>query len=111
MSPPSLYCLLSFQTSTADTPLNVPQSIGVHYRAFGILLLEDDRGNLVETIIHDNANSGAQGITLSILYKWLNGRGKPPTWSSLLEVLRHIELHVLAQDIEQELFLRGWMED
>ncbi len=59
----------------------------------------------METIIHDN--NGAVNINLSIFQMWLNGRGKPPTWASLLEVLRDIELCVLAQDIEKGLSLRG----
>ncbi len=105
--PPTLHCLLSFQlhSSAAQSPINIPQEIGTHYRQFGILLLQDDRGNLVDTIIHDEPNYGAVNINLSILQKWLNGRGKPPTWSSLIQVLRDIELRVLAHDIEQELQL------
>ncbi len=105
--PPTLHCLLSFQSSAAQSPINIPQEIGTHYRQFGILLLQDDRGNLVDTIVHDELNYGAVNINLSILQKWLNGRGKPPTWSSLIQVLRDIELSVLAYDIEQELHLRG----
>ncbi len=107
--PPTLHFLLSFQlhSSAAQSPINIPQEIGIHYRQFGILLLQDDRGNLVDTIVHDELNYGAVNINLSILQKWLNGRGKPPTWSSLIQVLRDIELSVLAYDIEQELHLRG----
>ena len=105
--PPTLHCLLSFQlhSSAAQSPINIPQEIGIHYRQFGILLLQDDRGNLVDTIVHDELNYGAVNINLSILQKWLNGRGKPSTWSSLIQVLRDIELSVLAHDIEQELQL------
>ncbi len=102
-----MHCLLSFQSATAGA-INIPQAIGVQYRPFGILLLQDDSGNLVETIIHDSTKFGAMDINLSILQKWLNGRGKPPTWTSLLEVLRDIELCVLAHHIEQELLQRGW---
>ena len=84
--------------------INIPLEIGVSYRQFGILLLEDDRGNLMDTIIHDERCNGVLNINLTILQKWLNGTGKPPTWSSLIEVLRDIELNSLADDIENELY-------
>ena len=105
---PTLQAALSFWCSARQRAINIPQEIGVSYRQFGILLLEDDRGNLVDTIIHDERSNGVLNINLTILQKWLQGTGKPPTWSSLIEVLRDSELNVVAQDIEQELQLRGW---
>ena len=107
---PTLHCTLSFWCSARQRAINIPLEIGVSYRQFGILLLEDDRGNLVDTIIHDERCNGVLNINLTILQKWLQGTGKPPTWSSLIEVLRDIELSVLANDIEKELHLRGWTE-
>ena len=106
---PTLHCTLSFWCSARQRAINIPLEIGVSYRQFGILLLEDDRGNLVDTIIHDERCNGVLNINLTILQKWLQGTGKPPTWSSLIEVLRDIELNALAHDIEQELHLRGWI--
>ena len=101
-SKPTLPNLISFQRHHEAKRINIPQLIGIKFREFGILLLEDDQGSLVEIIIHERC-SRAVDINLIILQKWLQGTGKPPTWSSLIEVLRDIELNVLANDIEQEL--------
>ena len=89
--------------------INIPQKIGTKYRPFGILLLEDDDGDLVEAIVHDEMPNGVLNINLTILRKWLKGTGKPPTWASLIEVLRDIDLKALASDIEQECHCRGWV--
>ena len=40
-------------------------------------------------------------IVLKILQDWLDKKGVPVTWKSLIEVLRHIELKELADQIEQ----------
>ena len=40
-------------------------------------------------------------IVVKILKDWLNKKGVPVTWKSLIEVLRHIEHSVLAKQIEQ----------
>ena len=40
-------------------------------------------------------------INIEILQEWVTGRGKQPvTWTTLVEVLRDIELSVLAAEIE-----------
>ena len=49
---------------------------------------------------HKNYNNAEQ-INTEILQEWLTGRGKQPvTWTTLVEVLRDIELSALASDIE-----------
>ena len=49
---------------------------------------------------HKHLND-AERINEEILEKWLVGKGKQPvTWATLVEVLRDIELSVLADDIE-----------
>ena len=43
----------------------------------------------------------AEQINMEIFRQWINGRGKHPiTWKTLVEVLRDIELNVLAGEIE-----------
>ena len=43
----------------------------------------------------------AEEIDTEILQEWLTGRGKQPvTWTTLVEVLRDIELSTLAGKIE-----------
>ena len=55
---------------------------------------------MVKIIAHKNLNNAEQ-INTEILQEWLTGRGKKPvTWTTLVEVLRDIELSTLAGDIE-----------
>ena len=43
----------------------------------------------------------AEQINMEILQEWVSGRGKQPvSWATLTEVLRGVELSVLASDIE-----------
>ena len=73
--------------------------IATKYFEFGILLLEDSNGSRVRIIQHENHD--VERINTTILQQWLTGRGKQPvTWATLVEVLRDIELHTLAHEIE-----------
>ena len=100
---PTLPRLLSFHSCSNQRNINIPEEIGIHYRSFGILLLNDERGNLVENIVHDERHNGAACINLMILKRWVNGTGRPVTWRVLVEVLKDIELGELAREIEEVL--------
>ena len=100
---PTLPRLLSFYSCSNQRNINIPEEIGIHYRCFGILILNDERGNLVENIVHDERHNGAACINLMILKRWVNGTGRPVTWRVLVEVLKDIELGELAREIEEKL--------
>ena len=79
--------------------INVPQQIGTNFKKFGILLLEDENGARIQSIVHDCRGNSGQ-ITIKILQEWIAGRGKlPVSWDTLIEVLRDIDLGTLADDI------------
>ena len=79
--------------------INIPQEIGTQYTKFGIILLEDDSGVRVDSIVREHRER-AEDINTKILQEWLTGRGKQPvTWETLVEVLQDIELSTLAGDI------------
>ena len=74
--------------------------IGTKYVQFGTFLLVDSTGSRIETMAHKHLND-AERINIEILKEWLTGRGKQPvTWATLIEVLRDIELSILADEIE-----------
>ena len=74
--------------------------IGTKYVQFGTFLLVDSTGSRIETMAHKHLND-AERINTEILKEWLTGRGKQPvTWATLIEVLRDIELSILADEIE-----------
>ena len=94
---PTLHELLNFPGQ--EKRLNIPQEIGTKCKTFGTILLEDDSGARVDNIVHENRDS-IERTNTEILQEWLNGRGKQPvTWATLVEVLRDIELSILAGDI------------
>ena len=79
--------------------LRIPQKVGANYFPFGIILLNDRTGSLVNAIEHDcNRQSGP--IVQKILQEWLEGKGVPVTWDSLVKTLRDIDLSSLADQIQ-----------
>ena len=86
---PSLPKLLQFK---------LPQKVGICYSDFGIILLNDEDGSLVETMEADCSRQ-CQSIVRKILMCWLRGGGKPVTWKSLIETLQSCNLNELADQI------------
>ena len=78
--------------------INLPKEIGTRYLPFGKLLLEDDTGMLVDSIVRKHSDS--QQIKIEILEQWIAGKGKHPVnWKTLAKVLYDIELSTLAEEI------------
>ena len=94
---PTLPELLRF-TCTDGRVVSVPVEIATKYVQFGTFLLNDRNGSKVKIIARKN-HYDAEQINTEILQEWLTGRGKK-TWTTLVEVLRDIELSTLAGDIE-----------
>ena len=70
------------------------------YRDFGLFLLEDHNGAKIRALAHKHMND-ANEINVEIIEQWITGKGKHPvTWKTLTEVLRDIELSMLAEEIE-----------
>jgi hypothetical protein len=99
---PTLPLLLKLPPSCSIAKSNcisIPARIGQKYWQFGILLLQDNTGNIVETLEHENQKN-AEMINLKICKKWINGIGLPVSWDVLIQVLHDIELHQLANEIQ-----------
>jgi hypothetical protein len=96
---PTLPLLLKLPPSCSNTDcISIPARIGQKYWYFGIFLLQDNTGNIVEALEHENQKN-AEMINLKICKKWINGIGLPVSWDVLIQVLHDIELHQLANDI------------
>ena len=68
------------------------EQVGVYYLRFGIFLLKDSNGAIVEALEMEHRGSAEQ-INMAIFQRWLQGRGlKPVTWSTLITVLKNIVL-------------------
>ena len=78
--------------------LKLPQQVGSNYLMFGIILLNDETGSRVNAI-DDECRGKSDRIILRILTDWIEGKGLPVTWESLVQTLRDIDLSVLADQI------------
>ena len=81
-------------------PINFPREIGTSFTQFGIHLLQDHHGSVVEAIITEHDKNTLK-INTEILMEWIRGKGKKPaSWRTLRRVLQKIELTVLADEID-----------
>ena len=93
--------------STGDEPtmpdlllLEVPEQIGAAYFTFGVLLLNDKTGQKMD-IIKRKCRHRRDDIVYMILQKWLQGKGRPVTWKTLVKTLQDCgELFSLATEIK-----------
>ena len=79
--------------------LRVPQEVGANYSTFGIFLLDDQTGTQVDSI-EEYCLRNPEKITRKLLQEWLQGKGLPVTWASLVQTLRDTGLSVLADQIQ-----------
>ena len=80
--------------------LNIIESIGTRYPKLGILLLEDDKGVLVDSLRSEYLLN-AEEITRAIFQRWITGTGrKPTTWRTLVDALRQCQLAAQADAID-----------
>ena len=79
--------------------------VGTAYSKMGVFLLKDDTGAVVQALELEHMRD-AEKINMAIFSRWLQGKGaQPVAWSTLIGVLRKIDLCVLAGDIESGLKL------
>ena len=101
--PPSLPKLLNFSTFTGDT-INITREVGSEYEDFGIHLLNDTSGEIVEKISEKYSTS--EKIVKEILKHWIRGKGEKPrpvSWETLIDALKASELTDLASCIYKSL--------
>ena len=98
---PTLPQLTYFKTRSGS--INITEQIGTSYRSLGPHLLEDANGAVTQSI-RDQYHHDAATINYEILQRWIQGKGMQPVqWSTLIDVLKKIELSVLAKKIEDNL--------
>ena len=85
-----------------DKSINIVEAIGNQWRVVGIVLLNDERGAIVDSIA-DEFRGNARNINLEILKHWLRGEGMSDrSWRGLLGVLRE-HCGALADRVEEVL--------
>ena len=97
-SKPTLSHLMGFPSNEGE--VNIFRKVGRKYHDFGIVLLNDADGSQIDIIVSEFREDPYR-INQEILKIWLQGRGGGPvTWTTLVKVLKTIDLKVLAQSIE-----------
>ena len=66
---------------------------------FGIILLNDETGSRIQSL-KQACLGNPEDVMLRILQEWIEGKGLPLTWGSLVQTLRDIDLSVLADQIQ-----------
>ena len=79
--------------------LRVHQQVGANYFTFGIFLLNDMTGSRMRSF-RQACHANPEDVVLMVLQEWLEGKGLPVTWESLIQTLRDTDLSVLADRIE-----------
>ena len=97
---PDLLKLLNFPGKSGN--ISIPQQVGAKYFMFGVVLLNDKTGAEVSAIA-TQYRGDAEQIIFEILRLWIGGKGKPLSWDALINVLKAIELNILAGDIQDSL--------
>ena len=83
--------------------IKITERIGTSYGKLGPLLLSDDDGAVTQAI-RDQYHHDAAKINYEILQRWIQGAGMQPVqWSTLIDVLKKIELSPLAEEVADSL--------
>ena len=86
------------------TPLKFIERVAASdHTTFGMCLLQDENGDVVEVIKKDHRQDGTEDITRAIIRKWLKS-SEPAyirTYQHLIECLKQSGLAALAEDIAE----------
>ena len=82
--------------------LEIPQGVGGNCYTFGIFLLNDKTGGKVDNF-KEEYHGDTESVVRRILREWLEGKGLPVTWGSLIKALRDAKLFAIADQIQDNL--------
>ena len=93
-----------------DTPLRVIETIATgNYKKFGMYLLRDDNGAMVNLVKKNHIHDGAESVTEAILEKWLTSDAPTRTYQHLIDCLRQSELGALAEQLNTLTVVQGML--
>ena len=72
------------------------------YKKFGMYLLQDRNGAMVNLLKRNHIHDGAASVTQALLQKWLTSDAPTRTYQHLIDCLRQSELGALAELIEKQ---------
>ena len=96
---PTLFEIVTMK-GTDGNSLNIILTIAAaDYMTFGIYLLQDENGVMVDFIERNHRQYGSESVTYGIFKKWLTSEAPTCTYQHLIECLRQSELGALAEEI------------
>ena len=85
-------------TTSKGRDIRILEKSAVKYRDIGAILLKDDTGAVVETIMEAALGKPIEAVR-KIYEKWL-GEDEDHSWKKLAKCFRDVQLNSLAKDIE-----------
>lgn len=96
---PTKLQLQNLERKDGKKSVRIIDRIGTQYQKLGTYLLNDETGQLLDTI-EVTANGDVTKINDLIFNDWMAGKGKEVTWKTLVHALREqSQLNSLADDI------------
>ena len=96
---PTLEHLIHFPLGPNEY-MNIIKIIAKEIDDLGIFLLSYEMTDIIKT----RFNNDLVKTTKEVLHQWIQGKGKQPvTWNTFIQVLREMELSVVADQIEDSL--------
>ena len=100
---PTLTLLANFPMQSGKV-INIIERIATSTHNLGINLLSDNDGTITGLIETEYKHELPTRATEAILQRWLQGTGRTPqTWSTLVVVLKEINLNSLAREVNDNL--------
>ena len=97
---PTLKHLIAFPLRSSNESLNIIKKIAMEVDDLGIFLLSYEITDTIKTRFNNNLVKA----TKEVLHQWIQGKGETPvTWNTFIQVLRKIDLSVVADEIEDSL--------
>ena len=96
---PTLKLLTNLQIDGVKKNIKIIQKTNTHYTELAMHLLNDDNCDIVSGL-EEKCHHDPVKIITAVYKKWIDGTGRTPvTWQTLVDVLKEIELHSLADEI------------
>ena len=93
-------------------PMRVIETIAAsNYEIFGMYLLQDKNGTMVDLLKKNHIHNGAESVTAAIIQKWLTSDAPTRSYQHLIECLRQSELGALAELIEKTIVEQGMFDN
>ena len=95
---PKMNQLVILERSGGHDPVRIIERIGAQNSEIGTILLNDERGVIMDTIKH-NARGNVEATNKEMFRRWLAGGGAEVSWKVLVDTLEKLQFKALADDI------------